>query len=100
MFLEFQYLEGITFQKGYGLVTEGVWRYVSLFVCSSITFLVKGRRVCWKRSTGHKEQKVINDFSSGKDLQIAAKSRSKSLARKAINSVGLGAYKKKRKTRN
>ncbi|GIX76933.1 uncharacterized protein F54H12.2 [Caerostris extrusa] len=92
--------EGISFQRGYGL--GGVFR--RLFR-AALPFLVRGGKVVGKESlvTG---TKVINDVLSEKDLETAAKSRSKeagkSLARKAINRVqsmiGQGVYKRKRKT--
>ncbi|GIY37614.1 uncharacterized protein CDAR_125911 [Caerostris darwini] len=77
--------EGISFQRGYGL--GGVFR--RLFR-AALPFLVRGGKVVGKEAlvTG---TKVINDVLSGKDLETAAKSRSKeagkSLARKAINRV-------------
>ncbi|GIY46751.1 hypothetical protein CDAR_251041 [Caerostris darwini] len=93
--------EGISFQRGYGL--GGVFR--RLFR-AALPFLVRGGKVVGKEAlvTG---TKVINDVLSGKDLETAAKSRSKeagkSLARKAINRVqsmrGQGVYKRKRKNR-
>ncbi|GIY69569.1 uncharacterized protein CDAR_82081 [Caerostris darwini] len=93
--------EGISLQRGYGL--GGVFR--RLFR-AALPFFVRGGKVVGKEAlvTG---TKVINDVLSGKDLETAAKSRSKeagkSLARKAINRVqsmiGQGVYKRKRKNR-
>ncbi|GIX90849.1 uncharacterized protein F54H12.2 [Caerostris darwini] len=80
---EIPHYEGISFQRGYGL--GGVFR--RLFR-TALPFLVRGGKVVGKEAlvTG---TKVINDVLSGKDLETAAKSRSKeagkSLARKAIN---------------
>ncbi|GIY84882.1 uncharacterized protein F54H12.2 [Caerostris darwini] len=63
--------EGISFQRGYGL--GGVFR--RLFR-AALPFLVRGGKVVGKEAlvTG---TKVINDVLSGKDLETAAKSRSK-----------------------
>ncbi|GIY56170.1 uncharacterized protein CDAR_283341 [Caerostris darwini] len=93
--------EGISFQRGYGL--GGVFR--RLFR-AALPFLVRGGKVVGKEApvTG---TKVINGVLSGKDLETAAKSRSKeagkSLVHKAINRVqsmiGQGVYKRKRKNR-
>ncbi|GIX90613.1 uncharacterized protein CDAR_400811 [Caerostris darwini] len=93
--------EGISFQRGYEL--GGVFR--RLFR-AALPFLVRGGKVVAKEAlvTG---TKVINDVLSEKDLETAAKNRSKetgkSLARKAINRVqsmiGQGVYKRKRKNR-
>ncbi|GIY72273.1 uncharacterized protein F54H12.2 [Caerostris extrusa] len=75
--------EGISFQRGYGLT--------DVFRClfrAALPFLARGGKVVGKEAlvTG---TKVINDVLSGKDLETAAKSRSKEagLARKAMKRV-------------
>ncbi|GIY54860.1 uncharacterized protein CDAR_248761 [Caerostris darwini] len=76
--------EGISFQRGYGL--GGVFR---LLFRAALPFLVRGGKVVGKEAlvTG---TKVINDVLTGKDLETAAKNKSKE-AGKEMRDISLNA---------